>query len=302
MAKLLVNYGEVSTWRRVFIRGTFYIVLAILWLLVFLVLPSVVMAAMGFARRGEYGDVQWAFTLDNFKRLLGFGILGWSADYLWILFRSIQVAFITTLFSVLLAYPTTFFIAARPPHTRYLWLALIIIPSCTNLVIRTCAWMPFFHADMPLARLCQMLHLLEPGDSLIPSPFAVYAGMISCFLPFSILPLYTSVERLDWSIVEAANDLYANRVRMFLHGILPQTLPGLATAVILTFIPSAGVFVVPDLLGGAKYMLVGNLIQQQFLTSNDWPFGSAICFGLMALTLLGLFLIRKSDDDKGIVA
>ena len=300
MGKLLVYYGEVSTRRRIFTRGSGYIALALIWLMVFLVLPSLRMAAMGFAERGEYGDVTWAFTLKNFQRLCGFGLLGWSSDFVWILFRSLWIGFVTTAFSVLLAYPVSFFIATRPPRTRYLWLALVVIPSCTNLVIRTCAWVPLFSSSMPLAQICQFLHIIEPGASLSPSPFAVYVGMVSCFLPFTILPLYTSVERLDWSIVEAANDLYAGKTRTFFHAILPQTLPGLSTAVILTFIPSVGVFVVPDLLGGAKYMLVGNLIQQQFFASRDWPFGAAICFGLMALTLLGLFIIRKSDDDEGI--
>jgi spermidine/putrescine transport system permease protein len=300
MAKLLVYYGEVSTRRRVFIRGTLYIIFALLWLMVFLILPSLRMAAMGFAERGDYGDVVWTFSLKNFHRLLGFGVLGWSSDFIWILLRSLWIGFVTTAFSVLLAYPVSFFIATRPSRTRYLWLALVVIPSCTNLVIRTFAWVPIFSADMPLAKFCQWLHILEPATGLAPSPFAVYVGMVSCFLPFTILPLYTSVDRLDWSIVEAANDLYAGKVRTFLHAILPQTLPGLSTAVILTFIPSVGVFVVPDLLGGAKYMLVGNLIQQQFFTSRDWPFGAVICFALMALTLLGLFLIRKDDDDEGI--
>jgi len=106
------------------------------------------------------------------------------------------------------------------------------------------------------------------------------------------LPLYTSIERLDWSLVEAARDLYASRPRVFLHAILPQTLPGLTVAVILTFIPAMGMFVVPDLLGGARTMLVGNVIQQQFGASRDWPFGATISLGLVVLTLIGLFLLR----------
>jgi spermidine/putrescine transport system permease protein len=117
--------------------------------------------------------------------------------------------------------------------------------------------------------------------------------MVSSFLPFAALPLYTSVERLDWSLVEAARDLYASRWREFRHAILPQTLPGLTVAVILTFIPAMGMFVVPDLLGGARTMLVGNVIQQQFGASRDWPFGAMISLGLMALTLAGLFLLRR---------
>ena len=195
------------------------------------------------------------------------------------------------------AYPLAFFIATRPTRTRYLWLALVVIPLCTNLVIRTYAWMLLMSQQMPLAKLAVQLRWIPPDTGLYPSSGAVYVGMISSFLPFAVLPLYTSVERLDWSIVEAASDLYADRFRVFVHGILPQTLPGLTVAIILTFIPAMGVFVVSDLLGGAKYMLVGNLIQQQFGSSRDWPFGAAISLGLMLLTLAGLFVMRRHGRE-----
>ena len=130
---------------------------------------------------------------------------------------------------------------------------------------------------------------------------AVYLGMVSIFLPFVALPLYSSVERLDWSLVEAARDLYASSVRVFTQAILPQTLPGLSVGVIITFVPAMGMFVVPDLLGGAKYMLVGNLIQQQFGTSRDWPFGAAISMGLMVLTMISLQLYRRRGKDVEIL-
>lgn len=293
MAGLLIWYGELVTAGRLWRRGALLLAGGALWLVVFLALPLVVLAGLAFAERGPYGEVVWQFSLGNVRRLAGFGTLGWSADYLRILARSLQVAFVTTLLAVMLAYPLAFFIAARPRRTRYLWLALVIIPFCTNLVIRTYAWMLILSYGAPPARLARWLGLLQADAGLYPGSLAVYLGMASSFLPFAALPLFTSVERLDWSLVEAARDLYASKGRTFWHAILPQTLPGLAVAVVLTFIPAMGVFVVPDLLGGARTMLVGNVIQQQFSASRDWPFGAAVSLALMVLTLVGLFVLRR---------
>ncbi|MBI1783626.1 ABC transporter permease, partial [Candidatus Sumerlaeota bacterium] len=170
---------------------------------------------------------------------------------------------------------------------------------CTNMVIRTYAWQLILSNQLWPARLAAHLGWIPEGTSLYPSAFAVYLGMIANSLPFAVLPLYTSVERMDWSLAEAARDLYAGRRRVFLHAILPQTLPGLTTAIILTFIPALGIFVIPDLLGGSKYMLVGNLIQQQFGSSRDWPFGAAVSLGLMALTLAGMFALGRWGGKEG---
>jgi spermidine/putrescine transport system permease protein len=214
-----------------------------------------------------------------------------------ILWRSVVVAFFTTLISVVLSYPLCFFIAARPARSRYLWLTLVIIPFWTNMVIRTYAWFLILAPELPFARLAAWLGFIAEGAPLYPNAFAVYIGMVSMFLPFVALPLYASVERLDWSLVEAANDLYAGRTRVFTQAIVPQTLPGLSVGIVLTFVPAMGMFVVPDLLGGAKYMLVGNLIQQQFGTSRDWPFGAAVSMALMALTMISLQLYRRRSKE-----
>lgn len=297
MTSLLVWYGELTSSRRLGVRGAVLLLLPVAWLLFFLVFPSLVLVALCFAGRGPYGEILWQFTLRNLSRLLGFGILDWSADYLLILWRSVVVATVTTVVTILLAYPLACFIATRPPRARYVWLALVTVPFCTNLVIRTYAWMLIFSHSLPPAQLAQWLGLVPAGASLYPSAFAVYVGMVSSFLPFSVLPLYASIERMEWSIVEAAADLYASSVRVLYHAILPQTMPGLIAAVILTFIPALGAFVVPDLLGGAKYMLVGNLIQQQFVASRDWPFGATISLCLMVLTLIGLFLLPRPRQE-----
>jgi spermidine/putrescine transport system permease protein len=190
---------------------------------------------------------------------------------------------------------------SRPEKKRYLWLTLIIVPFWTNMVIRTYAWLLILAPEMPLAQLASFLKLIPPDTPLYPSAFAVYMGMVSIFLPFVALPLYSSVERLDWSLVEAAQDLYASRVRVFTQAILPQTLPGLTVGVILVFVPTMGMFIVPNLLGGSKYMLVGNLIQQQFGPSRDWPFGAAISMALMVLTMISLQLYRRRSKEVEIL-
>ena len=300
-SRLLVWYGELTTRPSLVRRGLYFLTPGILWLLVFLILPGLVLVVVSLATRGAYQPLEWTFSFENYKRLAGFTLFGWTADYLRILWRSVVVAFVTTLLSVVLSYPLCFFIAARPERSRYFWLTLVIIPFWTNMVIRTYAWFLILAPEMPPAKLAALFGLIPEGSPLYPNAFAVYLGMVSMFLPFVTLPLYASVERLDWTLVEAAQDLYSGKVRVFMQAILPQTLPGLSVGIILTFVPAMGMFVVPDLLGGAKYMLVGNLIQQQFGASRDWPFGAAISMGLMVLTLISLHLYRRRGKGVDIV-
>lgn len=235
----------------------------------------------------------WSFGLDNYRRLLGYGVLGYSPDNLLALLRTLWVAFVTTVLCLLLAFPLAFFIRSRPAGQRYLFLSLVLVPFWTNIVIRTYAWQLLLAPEMPFAKVLALLGLVEPGMALFPSGFAVYVGMVSAFLPFMVLPLYSSVERLDESLLEAVRDLYGGSFRVFVHGVLPQVLPGLAVGIILTFIPAMGMFVVPDLLGGAKYLLVGNLVQQAFYTMRDWPYGAALSLVLVLFTLLALRLYRR---------
>ena len=301
MNKLLVWYGQLTTQRNLNTRGLRYLGSGILWLLLFLVLPGLVLVVVSFISRGTYGQLEWTFTVENYKRFLGFSLFGWTADYIYILLRSVWVAVMTTGISVLLSYPLAFFICSRPEKKRYFWLTLVIVPFWTNMVIRTYAWFLILAPELPFAKLASFLGLIPPNAPLYPNAFAVYLGMVSMFLPFVALPLYSSVERLDWALVEAAQDLYASRVRVFMQAILPQTLPGLSVGVILTFVPAMGMFVVPDLLGGAKYMLVGNLIQQQFGASRDWPFGAAISMALMVLTMISLQMYRRRGKGVDIL-
>ena len=295
--RLMIWYGELTTQRDLLKRGLLFLSSGMIWLMVFLVLPGLVLVVVSFATRGAYGQLVWDFTVENYQRLMGFSLFGWTSDYLIILWRSVVVAFVTTMVSIILSYPLCFFIAAREERSRYMWLTLVIIPFWTNMVIRTYAWFLILAPELPFAKLAAALGFIAEGAPLYPNAFAVYIGMVSMFLPFVTLPLYASVEKLDWSLVEAAQDLYASRIRVFTQAILPQTMPGLSVGIILTFVPAMGMFVVPDLLGGAKYMLVGNLIQQQFGSSRDWPFGAAISMGLMVLTMISLQIYRRKSKE-----
>jgi spermidine/putrescine transport system permease protein len=280
-------------------RGLFFVLPGIAWIGAFLAIPCLALVAVAFAQRGGFGEVEWHFSLENLKRLLGWDMFGWSSDNIWILARSFWVALVSTLLCVLLSYPLAFFLASRSARTRTVWMTLLLIPFWTNLVIRTYAWILVLAPNMPVAKILSFLGLIPAGFPAYPSQVAVWIGMVAAFLPFVALPLYTSVEKIDWALIEASQDLYADRWRGFWTAIFPQTLPGISVGVTLTLVPAMGMFVVPDMLGGARFMLVGNLIEQQFGSARDWPFGSMVSIALMALTLATLLIVGRAGKTKG---
>ncbi len=293
MQKTEVFEGKLTTRAHMQKTGTLLAGPGILWLLVFLLLPTAFLLVLAFANRGAYGSIDWTFSLTNLTRLLGFSSFGWSPDNLLILWRSVKIAVFTTVLCIAIGLPMAFWIANHNRPMRQFLFALIMVPSCTNLVIRTAAWMILLGPDMFPAKVASFLGLLADGEALYPGSFAVYVGMVSSMLPFAVLPLYTSVERLDWGIVEAARDLYAGPLRTFYHGILSQMMPGIVASVILTLVPSLGMYVISDLLGAGKYMLIGNLIQQQFGSASDWPFGAMLGIVLILSSVISLFIFQK---------
>ena len=285
--------GKVTTRGRMLRMGALLSGPGLLWLMAFLFLPMLGLCVMAFAARGNYGSVQWTFSTENFWRLMGFGLFGWTPDTFLVLVRSAILAVGTTAICIVFSFPLAFWIAARAKAHRNLLMALVMVPSCTNLVIRTYAWMLVLGSQMPPARLAHWIGLLGPDDSLFPGTLAVFLGMASTMLPFAVLPIYTAVERLDWSLVEAARDLYASAFSTFRNAILPQVMPGVVAAVILTLVPSMGMFVVSDLLGGARNMLIGNLIQQQFGSASDWPYGAMAGLFLVVTSLISLAAFQR---------
>jgi spermidine/putrescine transport system permease protein len=269
----------------------------LLWLMLFLGVSSLLLLPLSFATRGAYGEVVPVFTTENFSRLAGYSVLGWSGDYLRIAWRTVGLAGGTTAVTILVAYPMAFHIASMSRRWRGTWLVLVTIPFCTNLVVRVAGMEALCDPSLWLAKGLVALHLARAGDWLYPSLGAVYVGMVSSNLPFAIFPLYANVERLDGSLVEAARDLYAGRWRVFRHAVLPQTYAGLASAGLLTFIPALGTFLVSDLLGGAKTALLGNVIQAQFGSARDLPFGAALTLALVVLTLVGLWVLTPGKGN-----
>lgn len=295
---LMTWYGGIHRRPDLRRRGALMLGPGLLWLMLFLALPATGLIALSFAERGDFGQINWVFTLENYRRLVGFGLFGWTPDHLIILGRSLWVGLVTTIISILLAYPLTFYIATRSPKTRNWLLFLLVVPFWTNVVVRAYAWLLILSPQLPPAKLAAFFGLIPSGSPLFPGSLATFLGMVSTFLPFMALPLYSSVERMNWELLEAARDLYASRWQVFTQAILPQTRPGLTVGVIVTFIPAMAMFVVTDLLGGSRYMLIGNLIQNQFGQARDWPFGAALCLALMCLTMIGLVLYRRWGDPR----
>ncbi len=257
---------------------------ASIYLIFFFVIPLGIVFVYSFLKRGAYGQLIWEFTLSNYVRVF-------DPLYLSIFWRSVLLALAATVGSLLLAYPFAYYIARRPSaRTRNLLLVLVMIPFWTNFLIRTYAWRVILGGDGPINSFLLWTGLINEPLTLLFTDTAVLLGLIYGYLPFMVLPLYAAIERLDFSLMEAASDLYANGWNAFRKVLLPLSMPGVIAGSILVFIPSLGAFVTPDLLGGAKTVMIGNLIQGQFLTARDWPFGSAISMILMA-AVLGATLI-----------
>lgn len=267
-------------------------------MIVFLVLPLLAIVAISFHSRGAYGEVERPLTLENYRRFLGFGVFGFEPLYPVIILRSILLGLSTVFFCACAGMPLAFFIARLTPRYKNIALTLVVIPLWTNLLIRTYAWQIIFAPDSLLASTASSLGLLTSGEGLYPGAFAVTAGMVCDFLPFLVLPLYASVEKIDWSVAEAAMDLGANRWGVFRHAIFPQITPGLAAGIMLVFLPAMGQFVVPDLLGGAKTVMIGNALQQQFGPSRDWPFGSSVTVLVLLLVLACLWAYARLTARK----
>lgn len=260
------------------------------WLLIFFIVPLLIVLVYSFLERGTYGGVTWTFTLGNYQRLA-------NELYLGVLWRSLWLALITTVACLLIGYPLAFFIATRSPRWRNALLLLVIIPFWTNFLVRTYAWIVLLRQQGVVNVALQSLQLIDEPLNLLFTPFAVTVGLIYGYLPFMVLPLYATIERFNFSLVEAAHDLGANDLRTFIRVVLPLTMRGIVTGSLLVFIPAVGAFVTPDILGGAKTLMVGNLIQNQFLKARNWPFGSALSMLLMALVLVPALLYFRMSDE-----
>jgi spermidine/putrescine transport system permease protein len=256
-----------------------------LWMACLFAGPLLVIVSYSLLTRGSYGGVESPWTLENFSRLF-------DAVYLTILFRSLLLACAATTICVLLGFPLALFIA-RSGHRKNLYLQLVMLPFWTSFLVRTYAWM-FLLRDTGLLNSV----LLSAGVIREPLPLlynagAVLLGLVHAYLPFMVLPLYASIDRIDPALLEAAADLGARPWSMLFRVVIPLARPGIMAGSVLVFIPCVGAYLTPDLLGGGKAIMVGNLIQNQFTTARDWPFGSAVSIALMALAYILLAVVRR---------
>ncbi|MBI3169180.1 MAG: ABC transporter permease [Chloroflexi bacterium] len=295
-------------------QGTFLALPTTLWLFVLLIIPLFLTMVVSFGQRSPDGDVIYSFSFDNYARLFGYSTdcpdgqaSCFDSLYVNILSRSLTLAFNTTLIVILLAYPLAYFIARSHPNRRNMFLFMVLIPLWTNFVIRVYAWMMLLRKEgainIVIGWVMNLLNIPYTPLEMLYTPGAVLVGMVYEFLPFMILPIYTSLEKIDNSLYEAAADLGANAFRTFLRITLPLSMPGVVAGTILVFIPVMGTFIVSDILGGRQVILVGNLIQRQFLDARDPTFGSAASLILMVMTLIvTYFYTRKFGFGEEIIA
>ena len=268
------------------------------------IMPLSIVLIYSFLEPGDFGGVTWTLSFDAYVQLLFEEdifdeTLSFTTDYLQIFMRSVGLGLFTTLVCLLVGFPTAYFIATQPPARRNVWLFLITIPFWTNLLIRTYAMLLILR-DQGVVNLSLMeIGLIDSPIPMLYTDFAVCLGLVYAYLPFMVLPIYASLEKLDFRLVEASYDLYATRFRVLKRIIIPLAKPGIAAGCILVLIPSLGAYITPALLGGGKSLMIGNLIELQFGQARNWPFGSAIALVLMVLVMLSLMAYLNSGAKKG---
>jgi len=280
------------------LQGFLLVSPTLLWLLLLLILPLALTVITSFGGRSTDGNVIYGFSLTNYLRIFGLGGEDFDPFYLRVVGQSLWLALISTILVIMMAYPLAYYVARSPAKRRNTLLFLILVPLWTNFVLRIYAWIMILRTQGVLngviGWIAGLLHLPFAPFDLYPSFGAVLVGMVYEFLPFMILPIYTSLEKIDNSLYEAAADLGANPIRTFFKVTLPLSLPGMTAGVVLVFIPVMGTFIVSDILGGRQTVLIGNLIQRQFLDARDPAFGSALSIFLMLLTLvITLYYTRR---------
>ena len=260
----------------------------VLWLVALFLLPLAIIAVFSLGSVDETGHISFADpSLANYAK-------AFNPDYLTAFFRSIYYSLATTVLSLVIGYPVAYWISRYGGRHKILLLVLVMLPFWTSYLIRTYSWLIILREDGVVNGLLMQSGLVDSPVEFIGTDFAVILGMTYGFLPFTILPLFVSIDRLDFNLVQAARDLYASGRAAFLHVTLPLTLPGIVAASLLTFIPALGDFVTPDMLGGTQTTTIAKIVQIIFTTGRDWPYGSALGFVLMAITIAGTMVALRS--------
>lgn len=258
------------------------------WITILIILPMLLIIAYAFTVEGT-AFFQGQFTLDNFARFFS------DAVFLQVLIRSMRTAIITTIVCLLLGYPAAYAISRSGMSSTKLIL-VITLPTWINMLVRTYAWVGILQDNGLLNHLLSLLHI-GPFQFMY-TDFAVVLGMVYNFLPFMILEIHTSLSKMDPSYLEAASDLGADHVKAFFKVTLPLSIPGMISGITLVFLPAVSSFFIPKLLGGGQYVLIGNVIESQFLTSGNWSFGSALSLTMVIIIMISMYFTRKLDKNR----
>ncbi len=271
-------------------RGLLLALPAYIYIVLFFALPLIIVVVYSFATRTRTGGTDLSgWNIEAYEKL-GEPIV---RD---ILFRSLWLALITTVICLVVAYPFAYFLATRSPTVRNIMLVFVMIPFWSNFLVRNYAWRVLLGNDGPVSQLTEALGLGQ--TTILFTPTAVVLGLVYGFLPFMILPLYASIERLDWSLIEAGRDLGASGFQTFRKVTLPLSMPGIIAGCILVFVPSLGAYVTPEILGGAKTTLLGSYIVTQFLTARNWPVGASVSTVLMIVMLVAALTYFRSGGKN----
>ena len=267
------------------------------WMYLLVAIPFIYIIIISFLNAGTYGGVVWQVTLKNYAEIL-------NPLYLKTFGKSILISFAVTAICLVLAYPFTYFIAKKGDISKTVLMSLVMVPFCVSMIIRLFIWINLLRSEGIVNKIIMFLGLSDEPLKLVYSFTGAMIGLVYMLLPFMILPLYSSIEKLDKSLLEAASDLGARPAKSFLKITLPLTKPGIFAGCVMVFIPSMGLYFVTDLMGGSKTLVIGNLIRNQFITARNWPLGAAMSVVLMLITLLLLKLYTKAggsmDDLSGI--
>ncbi len=268
----------------------------------FMVIPIGIIVVYSFLEANPYGGVKPNLSFDAYIQILyerDFDDnLIFNNAYLMICWRSFYLAALTTILSLLIGFPTAYYMAMQPKSRRDLLVFLVTIPFWTSLLIRTFCWILILRDNGLINNFLTGAGLIDSPITLLYTNGAILLGLAYTYIPFMVLPIYSTVEKLDLSLFEAAHDLYCNRRQLFRQIILPLAAPGIIAGSILVFVPSLGAFIAPDLLGGGKSLMLGKLIQLQFASSRNWPFGSAIALILMSVVLIAMMMYALGPARK----
>lgn len=260
----------------------------ILWSILFTVVPLFIIIAFSFSSVDEIGKIG-GFTFENYQNFF-------DPVYLSVFMNSIKISVKSTIISFIIGYPVAYIISKKNLRTRSFLLMFIILPQWTNFLLRTYAWMSILRDKGLINSFLLSLNLIDEPIKFLYNDGAILMGMVYNFLPYMILPIYTTLIKIDKRYIEAARDLGADTITVFRKIIFPLSLPGVISGVIMVFMPAVSTFVISDLLGGGHYMLMGNLIQNQFLAARNWQFGSAVSAILIVIILISMFFLNKAGD------